>query len=73
MNPKKLLCTIGLAGILSAGFSIAAFAVNPYMPLWEHVADAEPHVFTDPETGEERVYGMDHMISIKQNIVVIIT
>ena len=56
MNPKKLLCTIGLAGILSAGFSIAAFAVNPYMPLWEHVADAEPHVFTDPETGEERVY-----------------
>lgn len=56
MNPKKLLCTIGLAGILSAGFSIAAFAVNPYMPLWEHVPDAEPHVFTDPETGEERVY-----------------
>ena len=56
MNLKKMLCTVGLAGVLSAGFSIAAFAVNPYMPLWEHVADAEPHVFTDPETGEERVY-----------------
>lgn len=27
---------------------------NPYMPLWEHVPDGEPRVFT--HDGEERVY-----------------
>ena len=27
---------------------------NPYMPLWEHVPDGEPHVFT--YNGETRVY-----------------
>ena len=27
---------------------------NPYMPLWEHVPDGEPRVFT--HNGEERVY-----------------
>ena len=27
---------------------------NPYMPLWEHVPDGEPRVFT--HEGETRVY-----------------
>ena len=27
---------------------------NPYMPLWEHVPDGEPRVFT--HAGETRVY-----------------
>ena len=27
---------------------------NPYMPLWEHVPDGEPRVFT--HKGETRVY-----------------
>lgn len=30
--------------------------MNPCMPLWEHIADGEPHVFKNPETGEERLY-----------------
>ena len=30
---------------------------NPYLPLWEHIADGEPHVFEDPDNpGEYRVY-----------------
>ena len=32
-------------------------ATNPYLPLWEHIADGEPHVFEDPDNpGEYRVY-----------------
>ena len=27
---------------------------NPYMPLWEHVPDGEPRVFT--YNGETRIY-----------------
>ena len=30
--------------------------MNPCMPLWEHIADVEPHVFRNPATGEERIY-----------------
>ena len=30
---------------------------NPYLPLWEHVPDGEPHVFEDPDNpGQYRVY-----------------
>lgn len=30
---------------------------NPYMPLWEHVPDGEPHLFHDPDNpGKMRVY-----------------
>lgn len=32
-------------------------AVNPYLPLWEHVPDGEPYVFEDPDNpGKMRVY-----------------
>ena len=30
---------------------------NPYLPLWEHMPDGEPHVFEDPDhPGKYRVY-----------------
>lgn len=30
---------------------------NPYLPLWEHIPDAEPYVFEDPDNpGKFRVY-----------------
>ena len=32
-------------------------AQNPYLPLWEHVPDGEPHVFEDPDNpGKLRAY-----------------
>lgn len=34
-----------------------ALAQNPYLPLWEHIPDGEPHVFEDPDRpGCYRVY-----------------
>lgn len=30
---------------------------NPYLPLWEHMPDGEPHVFEDPDNpGKYRIY-----------------
>lgn len=38
-------------------FSSSAWAVNPYLPLWEHIPDGEPYVFDDPDSpGKKRVY-----------------
>lgn len=32
-------------------------AANPYLPLWEHIPDGEPHVFEDPDNpGKYRIY-----------------
>ena len=32
-------------------------ALNPYLPLWEHIPDGEPYVFEDPdEPGKYRLY-----------------
>lgn len=32
-------------------------AVNPYLPLWEHIPDGEPRIFEDPDNpGKYRVY-----------------
>ena len=54
---KYFTAATTIAAMLTGACStITVQAANPYMPLWEHVADAEPHVFTDPETGEDRVY-----------------
>ena len=37
--------------------NVAEFIGNPYLPLWEHVPDGEPHVFEDPDCpGQYRVY-----------------
>ena len=36
---------------------LAANAVNPYLPLWEHIPDGEPYLFDDPDNpGKKRVY-----------------
>lgn len=38
-------------------FAVSANAQNPYLPLWEHIPDGEPHVFDDPDNpGHQRVY-----------------
>lgn len=35
----------------------AVNAMNPYLPLWEHIPDGEPYVFEDPDNpGRQRVY-----------------
>ncbi len=50
--PRRFLCLL----ILSA-LSVMAFAVNPFLPLWEHIPDGEPYVFEDPDhPGKYRVY-----------------
>ena len=38
-------------------FSFGVRAVNPYLPLWEHLPDGEPRVFEDPDNpGKYRAY-----------------
>ncbi|MCM1354819.1 MAG: family 43 glycosylhydrolase [Staphylococcus sp.] len=40
---------------VTAGTSL--LAMNPYLPLWEHIPDGEPYVFDDPDNpGKKRVY-----------------
>ena len=29
---------------------------NPYLPLWEHIPDGEPHVFSSPDSVGQRLY-----------------
>lgn len=49
---KKLLLIASCAF-----FSLNIFAVNPYLPLWEHIPDGEPYLFDDPDNpGKKRVY-----------------
>ncbi len=46
--------TLAVVGLLTAG---ASQAVNPILPLWEHIPDGEPYVFEDPDRpGHYRVY-----------------
>lgn len=43
--------------LLFTGRSKVVKAANPYLPLWEHIPDAEPYVFEDPDKpGKYRVY-----------------
>ncbi|MCH5247418.1 MAG: family 43 glycosylhydrolase [Muribaculaceae bacterium] len=44
--------------LISLGYGIAStHAVNPYLPLWEHIPDGEPYLFDDPDNpGQKRVY-----------------
>lgn len=51
MGMKNILFLTGL--LVSAG----AYAVNPFLPLWEFIPDGEPYVFDDPDhPGKQRVY-----------------
>lgn len=45
--------------LIAAAFAAvpALNAMNPYLPLWEHIPDGEPYVFDDPDNpGKKRVY-----------------
>ena len=46
------MTAIVVAASLAAGcvsFTTGSKAVNPYMPMWEHIPDGEPYVFEDPD------------------------
>ena len=47
MKKYRFVLVLALALVALLGLTIAAQAVNPYMDLWEHVPDGEPHVFGD--------------------------
>ncbi len=62
---------LGFALMLALILSLTgtAFAINPYMPLWEHIPDGEPHVFGDRvyiygshETLPDRDCGPDYKV-----------
>jgi arabinoxylan arabinofuranohydrolase len=43
-----IICTFPISNVM---------AVNPYLPLWEHLPDGEPRVFEDPDNpGHYRAY-----------------
>ena len=47
---KTSLRRLGLFALmlcLCLSLCTTAFAINPVMPLWEHVPDGEPHIFND--------------------------
>ena len=44
---KKTILTLILVLIMLSCPLCSALAVNPYMDLWEHIPDGEPHVFGD--------------------------
>lgn len=49
---KKLFTAFAATAICAA-----MNAQNPYMPLWEHIPDGEPHVYDDPDLpGHQRIY-----------------
>ncbi len=66
MNYKRLIALLLALVLVLGALPLQAFAVNPFLPLWERIPDGEPRVFTDPETGEERVYvyGSHDLINI---------
>ncbi len=56
VSGRRALAVVLVLLILAAVLPAGASAQNPYLPLWERIPDGEPRVFTDRETGEERVY-----------------
>ncbi|MDR1135764.1 MAG: family 43 glycosylhydrolase [Clostridiales Family XIII bacterium] len=57
MKKRNRVLFLLMAMVMIVGvFPINASAANPFLPLWERVPDGEPRVFTDPETGQERLY-----------------
>ncbi len=61
MRGKSLLI-MAAAIIMSLCISMAtgesrSSALNPYLPLWEHIPDGEPYIFEDPANpGQYRLY-----------------
>ncbi|MCM1312665.1 MAG: family 43 glycosylhydrolase [Bacteroides sp.] len=49
---KLILLFIALMGVMKP-----TAAMNPFLPLWEHIPDGEPYIFDDPDCpGKKRVY-----------------
>jgi len=54
---KFLSLLLAISIIVSLLPAIEVSAVNPYLPLWEHLPDGEPKVFEDPDNpGKYRAY-----------------
>ncbi len=54
-KPSHMTRTLLSAAALA--FAVSTSAMNPYLPLWEHIPDGEPYVFEDPDNpGKHRVY-----------------
>lgn len=52
MKPRQILLALIVVSIAPT-----LDAMNPYLPLWEHIPDGEPYVFDDPDNpGRKRVY-----------------
>lgn len=46
-----------LGMVMGIMVAATAMAMNPYLPLWEHIPDGEPYVLDDPDNpGKQRVY-----------------
>lgn len=55
MKKKIIVLCTNLLLVLVAPCVINA--VNPILPLWEHIPDGEPYVFEDPDVpGKYRIY-----------------
>ena len=53
----SLICAFAVLSCGRAPEASQAVYGNPYLPLWEHVPDGEPHVFEDPDNpGQYRIY-----------------
>ncbi|MCM1222595.1 MAG: family 43 glycosylhydrolase [Lachnospiraceae bacterium] len=53
---------------MACAAALSASAVNPILPLWEHIPDGEPYIFDDPDApGQKRVYlyGSHDMLKTK--------
>lgn len=54
---KFALSLVMVLGVLFLLPTTSVKAVNPYLPLWEHLPDGEPRVFEDPDNpGKYRAY-----------------
>jgi hypothetical protein len=54
---SAIMAVVFIIGLLCIIPVFRAVAVNPYLPLWEHLPDGEPRVFEDPDNpGKFRIY-----------------
>lgn len=56
-NIYQRLCTRMMSAVILMLVASSGLAINPYLPLWEHIPDGEPYVFEDPDNpGKYRIY-----------------
>ena len=57
MRRINAIFVVLITWFLTVPMCVVAQNANPYLPLWEHLPDGEPHVFEDPDQpGKYRVY-----------------